>query len=199
MPTEDGIRFLTWYDYRTRFGVLGRLFDALVFRPLLGWATAWSFDRLRLWIERGLDPATLRERSVVHAIARVTLAFVFLYHGVVPKLLARHPDEIVMLAGGGVPHQWIEPAIVLLGVVEIGWAALLLLRWRARWALAATAAAMPALLIAVAAGTPGFLVAAFTPVTLNAVVAALAVVGWLVSRDLPSAARCRREQPAEGS
>lgn len=56
VPTDDGIRFITWYDYRVSFGWLGRLFDRLVFRPLIGWATAWSFDRLRLWIERGVPP-----------------------------------------------------------------------------------------------------------------------------------------------
>jgi hypothetical protein len=26
IPTSDGIRFLTWYDYRTRFGAVGTLF-----------------------------------------------------------------------------------------------------------------------------------------------------------------------------
>src|SRR3954469_7849303 len=57
IPTPDGIRFLTWYDYRTRFGPLGTLFDRLIFRPMIGWATAWSFDRLRLWLERGVPPA----------------------------------------------------------------------------------------------------------------------------------------------
>ena len=51
VPTGDGIRFLTAYDYRTRFGIVGRLADRVAFRPLLGWATAWSFDRLRLWLE----------------------------------------------------------------------------------------------------------------------------------------------------
>jgi len=48
IPTDDGIRFLTWYDYRTRYGHMGKLFDALVFRPIMAWATAWSFDRL--WV-----------------------------------------------------------------------------------------------------------------------------------------------------
>ncbi len=38
-PTAAGVRFLTWYDYRTRFGVLGRLVDRLLFRPLLRWAS----------------------------------------------------------------------------------------------------------------------------------------------------------------
>lgn len=45
VPTHDGIRFLTGYTYNTRFGLAGRALD-LVFRPLIGWATAWGFDRL---------------------------------------------------------------------------------------------------------------------------------------------------------
>jgi hypothetical protein len=45
IPTAEGIRFLTRYDYRTRFGPFGMLFDRLIFRPLIGWATAWSFDK----------------------------------------------------------------------------------------------------------------------------------------------------------
>jgi len=57
IPTADGIRFLTWYDYHTRFGRAGAVFDRLLFRPLIGWATAWSFDRLRLWLEEGVDPS----------------------------------------------------------------------------------------------------------------------------------------------
>ena len=56
IPTAEGIRFLTWYDYRTRFGAAGRLFDRIIFRPAIGWATAWSFDRLRLWLEEGAEP-----------------------------------------------------------------------------------------------------------------------------------------------
>ena len=55
IPTADGIRFVTWYDYRTRFGHAGAMFDRLIFRPLLGWATAWSFDRLRIRLERTQD------------------------------------------------------------------------------------------------------------------------------------------------
>jgi hypothetical protein len=57
IATTDGIRFVTWYDYRTRFGYAGALFDRLLFRPLIGWATAWSFDRLRLWLEHNVDPS----------------------------------------------------------------------------------------------------------------------------------------------
>ena len=66
VPTPDGIRFLTGYDYEPRWGWLGRAAD-LVFRPVMGWATAWSFDRLRIWLEDGVPP----ERSLRRGIADV--------------------------------------------------------------------------------------------------------------------------------
>src|SRR5687768_3292951 len=98
---EDGqtVRFLTGYDYAVRFGAAGRVFDRLVFRPLIGWATAWSFDRLRLWVEKGIDPAASMRRSLVYLTARVALAFVWLYQGIVPKLVFQHPDELSLLGG----------------------------------------------------------------------------------------------------
>ncbi|GAA2532554.1 hypothetical protein [Pilimelia columellifera] len=66
LPTAGGIRFLTRYRYEPRWGRLGRQVDR-VFRPLLGWATAWSFDRLRLWVERGVGP----RRGLFHGLAEV--------------------------------------------------------------------------------------------------------------------------------
>ena len=69
VPHAGGVRFLTFYDYRTRFGTAGAAFDRAVFRPLLGWATAWSFDALRLWLERGIEP----ERSMRRALLRAAL------------------------------------------------------------------------------------------------------------------------------
>jgi hypothetical protein len=56
VPDAAGVRFLTGYDYVPRWGRAGRLIDRLAFRPLMGWGTAWSFDRLRLWCERGITP-----------------------------------------------------------------------------------------------------------------------------------------------
>ncbi|WP_260615620.1 hypothetical protein [Microbispora sp. KK1-11] len=56
VPTDDGVRFVTRYGYRPGWG---KAVD-LVFRPLIGWATAWSFDRLRLWLETDQTP----ERSL---------------------------------------------------------------------------------------------------------------------------------------
>ncbi len=70
---------------RRYFGMLGRVVDAVLFRPLLGWATAWSFDRLRLWVTCDVDPGACRSGNLVHAIARMTLVLIFFYHGLVPR------------------------------------------------------------------------------------------------------------------
>ncbi|MFE1646459.1 SRPBCC family protein [Microbacterium sp. P01] len=51
VPTDGGTLFLTGYDYAPGWGVLD-----VVVRPVLGWATAWSFDRLRIWLETGVPP-----------------------------------------------------------------------------------------------------------------------------------------------
>jgi DoxX-like family len=195
VPTPDGVRFLTWYSYRTRFGWPGRLLDATLFRPIMGWATAWSFDRLRLWIEKGVEPAVSAQRAVIHAVARLCIAFVFLYHGLVPKLLYRHPTELTMLLDAGVHASAADMVLMLIGLAEVAFAGVMVSAWRARWPFIATAVLMLGALAGVAYSSPGILVEAFNPVTLNLSMVALAVIGWAASRDLPSAARCLRERP----
>ncbi|MEU9369367.1 hypothetical protein AB0D71_32770 [Streptomyces avermitilis] len=71
VPDGDAIRFLTGYDYRPRWGVIGVVADRLLFRPLMGWATAWSFDRLRLWLERGITPERALRRWAAELALRV--------------------------------------------------------------------------------------------------------------------------------
>lgn len=70
IPTDDGLRFITGYNYQPGMGIVGKVLDARVIRPALGWATAISFDRLRLWAESELDPQTVRNRWLLDAGAR---------------------------------------------------------------------------------------------------------------------------------
>lgn len=70
IPTDEGLRFITGYNYRPGMGVLGRILDSSVIRPALGWATATSFDRLRMWAESDIDPAESRNRWFMDAAAR---------------------------------------------------------------------------------------------------------------------------------
>lgn len=195
IPTDDGIRFLTWYDYRTRWGIVGRVIDRLIFRPLMGWATAWSFDRLRRWLELGEQPQSQATLALVHAVARLSLVFILAYHGLVPKLLAPHIDEVLMLQSAGVSADLARSIIPVLGIVEVMVACALLVTWRKRHVVMMCLLLMPIATIAVALTAPQYLGAAFNPVTLNLAVAALAVVDLLAGRALPTATRCSRTPP----
>lgn len=198
VPAGDGVTFLTRYDYETRFGWAGTFIDRAVFRPLLGWATAWSFDRLRLWLETGLTPEQARRNALVHAAARVSLAAVFIYHGLVPKLLARHPSEIAMLDDAGVPASLAAPLLVGVGLAEVLFGVALLAAWLHRWPMVACLAAMAVATVSVALHSPATFVAAFNPFSLNLLVATLATVDLIVLDGVPSARRCRRV-PATGA
>jgi hypothetical protein len=193
VPCGGGVRFFTSYDYKTRFGVAGSIVDKLMFRPLIGWATAWSFDRLRLWIEKGIAPEVSLERAVVYFLTRLTIAFVFFYHGLIPKLVYRSPDELDMVRNLGVSAFSLLTTVA--GCTEIGFALLLIFLWRARWPLWLTMAGMVIATLTVATGSPGYFHKAFDPLTLNLSVAVLAACGLLLGRDVPSASRCQRRPP----
>lgn len=196
VPTDDGIRFLTRYDYRTRHGLPGRLIDRIAFRPLLGWATAWSFDRLRLRLERGLDPALAMRLSIVHAACRITLAVIWLYQGVVPKLLfADASGELDTIRGVGLFQGFERHVLTTAAVIEIALGVLVLVLWRARWMLALNIVLLVLLGLAAGVADAHLFVQQFNPATLNLAMIALAVIGWIVSRDLPTATTCLRRPP----
>ncbi|MGV3614659.1 MAG: DoxX-like family protein [Fimbriimonas sp.] len=184
-PGENGIRFSTAYDYRVRFGRMGRLLDR-VFRPLMAWANAWSFDSLRIWLETGTPPEIQRRLAGVHALARTTLAFVWIYHGLVPKLLYPHTGERILLTAAGLPVGFLP----WIGAAEIGLGLLTLVAWRANGLMKAQAA-LVALVTLGALTSPAELTKPFNPLTLNAALIALALTASLSGRDLPSAWHCQ--------
>lgn len=197
VPTGDHIRFFTSYDYRVRFGAVGRFFDRIVFRPLLGWATAWSFDRLRLWVEKGIDPALSMHRSLMHLIARIAIAFVWLYQGAVPKLLHQHPDELAMIQQAGIAATSAPMALQVVGSCEVAFGLVMLVFFRQRWHFILTFLLMIAATIGVTLHSSHYLAAAFNPISLNLLMMALALVGYVSSKDLPTARHCLRQQPTD--
>jgi len=196
VPAANEICFFTWYDYDTRFGALGKAIDRWLFRPLMGWATAWSFDRLRLWIERGISPETSRDRALIYFVVRSTLAFIWLYHGLIPKLLYHDAIELDLLSRVGTPASRLILAVTFAGWSEILFALLLIALWRHRWPLWLTLTLMLVGIPVIAVSAPAYLSAAFNPLTLNLAIAALSVVALIAGRDCPTAARCRRK-PAQ--
>ena len=194
--SRPGLRFLTRFDYRTRWGRTGELLDRVLFRPLFGWATAWSFDRLRLWLEDGIAPERSRNQAIAHAAAVIGVTSVWLYQGAVPKLLRADDDEVRIWRSLGLGNRGARAAVRAAGVAEIGIAALLAAARRSSWPYLATAAAMPVLTVAAAVTDRSLLVRAFNPVSLNMATAALAVVAATTADDLPSGLRPLRRAPA---
>jgi hypothetical protein len=165
--------------------------DRILFHPLLGWATAWSFDRLRLWIEHGIPPEVSRDRTLVYSIARATVAFTWFYHGLFPKLLHHDAIELDLVGRIGTPASRLIMAVTIAGCAEMFFAFLLLVLWRHKWPLWLTVVLMLMGIPVVAISAPLYLSAAFNPVTLNLGLAALSAIGLIAGRDLPTATRCR--------
>lgn len=191
VPAGTSVRFLTWYDYGTRFGYVGKLVDRLAFRPLIHWATAWSFDRLRLWIEREISPETSFRLALIHAFARVFIVFIWAWQGLVPKLMFPSLDEKLMMSDAGLPASLLP----VIGAAEIVFGIIGIALWHWRGFFVLNSLMMLAALLAVALRSPFYLSAAFNPVTLNLSVIGLSLVGYFAAKDLPSAANCLRRRP----
>jgi hypothetical protein len=191
VPVEGGVRFITWYDYRTRFGLVGKAVDRLVFRPLMAWATAWSFDRLRIWLEEGTPPDVSLLIALGHSVARISVALVWIWHGLVPKILVPSADEYRMAEAAGMKAEWVP----WVGVAEILLGLITLATWRWRDYFIWNMVAMFAALGVVAVTARPYLFGAFNPVTLNVMVVMLSLIGFLAGKYRPTAGHCLRRAP----
>ena len=189
----DTIRFLTRYDYETRWGAPGRLLDRLALRPLIGWATAWSFDRLRMWVEEDVAPERSRRSATIHAVATGALASAWLYQGLVPKLLVRDEGELRLLRRSGFLPGHEERLLSAVGAAEVAFAGALLARSHQRWPFLANLAVLPALAAGALRSDRAVFLQPFNPASLTFAMMGLAAAALLAQKDRPSAARCLRE------
>ena len=147
------------------------------------WATAWSFDRLRLWLEADVSPEAPPHGAVAHGAARLGLVLVWVYAGLVPKLLGPHPEELALSAAALPPGVSARTAVLALGATEVAFGLLLLVGWHRRWLFGASAAGT----VGVAAG---LVARPLSPLPLGAAMLALAAAGYATGGHLPSARRC---------
>ncbi len=194
VPEERGVIFLTRYNYQARFGTAGRLLDGMIFRPMMQWATAWSFERLRLWAENGLPPDAALRNGAIYTLSRGAVAAAWIYQGLVPKLLGPHADEISLLLAAGIdqPHF----AASVFGILEVAFGVLTIVLWKQSWPLILTILTMVVALAQVAITAPAYLAAAFNPVTLNLLMVVCACCALLVRQCTPFASATRQKPPA---
>ena len=189
VPTDDGIRFLTRYDYRPRWGRLGELVDRSLFRLAFGRATAWSFDRLRLWLEEGTPPERSRDLAIAHAAAVAGLVGVFGYQGLIPKVWKVDHDEVAIWGGLGLPEARARQLVRLVGVAEAGFAVATAACSGKRWPFIIAIVAMPALAGGAAASDRSILTKAFNPGSLGIAVIALGGVALATRNSRPDSRR----------
>ncbi|WAJ35598.1 DoxX-like family protein [Pseudomonas sp. GOM7] len=122
-------------------------------------------------------------------LARLALAAVFLWHGLVPKILWLSPDEVAMIGAHGLPdHPWFAPGLIAAvgGTAEILLGIALLTVRRQRWPLLVAGLILLVLLLDVALLSPHLLLQAFNPLSTNLAALALCAVAWLA--EAPSTA-----------
>ena len=193
-PRKKYIHFETQYDYDTRYGRLGNVIDSCIFRPLLGWATAWSFDALKLWLEKGLHPRLLIRRTMTYWIVCFLFAFVWMYQGIVPKLVFTHSEEVKMLSVmiGSTSHSIF--VLKIIGILEIIFGIIWLLPFPKRKVFIVHIFMLIALTLVAGFTNIASFTEPFNPITLNVLLMGLSIVGYINSFDLPSAKNCKRKR-----
>jgi hypothetical protein len=195
-PNGDTVTFMTQYDYDTRFGAAGRLVDRYLFRPLFGYATAWSFDMLRLWLEKQIPPAVSKQRAFIHYFSVGMIAALWSYEGLVPKLLYPEAGEAaIWRATGWFPGAeiaWLQ----LLGIAEIGAGLLSIAFHRSRRLYLAQIVLLLLLAAAALVANPELLRSPFNPATLSFSIVGFCLFAMCTTTDLPRAGRCLRK-PAQ--
>ncbi|MGW6192629.1 DoxX-like family protein [Bacillus cereus] len=191
-PNGEHIHFETQYDYDTRFGRIGNVIDLYIFRPLLGWATAWSFDALKLWLEKGLHPSMLIRRTMTYWLVCFLFAFVWLYQGIVPKVIFTHPEEVKMLSALIGSNESSIFILKIVGFLEIICGVMWLLPFQKRKLFILHIVMLIGLTIVAGVTNITSFTGPFNPITLNFLLIGLSVVGYINSANLPSAKNCKR-------
>ncbi|WP_353056610.1 DoxX-like family protein [Sporosarcina luteola] len=117
---QEGTRFLTQYDYDPNFGKFGKAFDTFIFRPIIGWGTALSFDVLKRWLEKGEAPRSQYFRFFSTYGLAILFSFIWIYHGLIPKIIGNHPEEKRMLASAlPLEDSKLTAMIIGIGIAEV--------------------------------------------------------------------------------
>lgn len=114
--------------------------------------------------------------GTIHSVARIGLVVIFAYHGLVPKLLTRHADELLLLRRAGIAEDQLVQTVTVVGVLELLFALLLLFFWRHRFPAIIALLVMIAALFSSVVLVPDLATAAFNPVSLNIATACLAAI-----------------------
>lgn len=192
-PEASGVRFYTGYDYETRWGVFGQIIDKFIIRPLMVWATAWSFDCLKNWIEKGVHPKQAITSHITVLLSSIILSIVWLYQGIVPKLLFTDTGELEILRQSGLFTGFEETVLMAVGIAEIAWALILLL-FQKKLVHGINIAALTLLGLGALLSDASVYTLPFNPFSLNIAMIGLSLVAIINIKHVPKASNCITKQ-----
>lgn len=193
-PDGDSVEFLTRYNYETRWGKIGEWIDKLFFKHLIGWATSWSFDALKVWLEKGIQPEETMKKSVVHLLVCLSLAFVWLYQGLIPKILFPHTGEVDMVKASGIFSGYESEVVMMIGIIQMLIGLLFLLPLKKKLLFFSSSVAVFFLGIGPLIVSPEQFILPFNPATLNITMIVLGLIGALNNNGLALARNCERRK-----
>lgn len=161
----------------------------------MGWATALNFDVLKRWLEKGENPSSQYRRFFLTILISVLFCFVWLYHGLVPKVMVQHPTEVMMieeLLGGENSHA--SQIVKWIGIAEMIFALFWLLPRGKRFLFGAQILLFPLLTWGAIFADKTIVTAPFNPVTFNLALWVLSIIGFVLCQDMPSAKSCKRKR-----
>ena len=190
------VRFSTVYDYTIRHGWFGRVLD-LLFRPLMIWATRWSFDRLRIWIEDGVQPETSFRLWLLKVVARCALALSWIYEGLIPKILIQRANELALVQQAGLYWRTPGRTLAALGLTEIAFGLWLLLGRFEKLAAILSTIGIVSLATLVTSLHPAVLADPLGGISKNLGLLACGLIVWGLSDLSPLASRAKPRQRHE--
>jgi len=117
----------------------------------------------------------------VKIISRVALGFVWLYEGLVPKLLFLRADELDLVRRSGVFWRTPEWTLQVLGIAQIALGIWLVTGWAERLAVAAATTWMLVLIAFVAGGNRAMLTDPYGALVKDFCLIACAITVWMVA------------------
>lgn len=111
----------------------------------------------------------------IYAISRWSIAIIFLYHGVVPKLVFKHEQEVLM-NDTMMPFVPEATALAVSGWMEVGLAAAFIILYRHIWLNYVAIFFLVSVTLAILVKLPTLMTYAFNPFSLNLAVVALALI-----------------------
>ena len=194
IPHEQGVTFLTQYDYDVRFGLLGKAFN-LLFKPVMGWATALSFDVLKRWIEIGERPATQYRRFFSYYFICIAMFVIWFYQGLVPKVWLTHPQEVDMLMKlSGLSENIAVQTVWWIGLVEMLFSLVWLISFRKKILFGLQIVLFPLLTVSALVANVETATAPFNVMTFNFALWILSMIGYMLADNIPTATSCKRKK-----